>query len=64
MRVDSDGNGIRDEIDVKRTEVDEEFKRGTIEIQENRLEETIRSNKANEEIKRDKPVKTVTGKNK
>lgn len=59
MRIDSDGNGIADEIDLRRTEVDENFKENSIRIQEEKLNETIRNNKANEEIKREKIAKTT-----
>jgi len=59
MRIDSDGNGIADEIDLRRTEVDENFKENSIRVQEEKLNETIRNNKANEEIKREKIAKTT-----
>jgi len=58
MRIDSDGNGIADEIDLRRTEVDENFKENSIRIQEEKLAETVRSNKAKEEIQRQKTSKT------
>lgn len=61
LRVDTDGNGIGDKLDLRRTDVDEKHKESTIRIQEDKLAETVRSNKANEEIKRQKPVKTVAG---
>ncbi len=59
--VDSDGNGIADEIDLRRTEVDETYKQDSIALGQAKLEETKRSNMANEEIKRQKPVKVVAG---
>lgn len=59
--VDSDGNGIPDEIDLRRTEVDETYKQESIALGQAKLEETKRSNIANEEIKRQKPVKVVAG---
>ncbi len=59
--VDSDGNGIADEIDLRRTEVDETYKEESIALGQAKLEETKRSNMANEEIKRQKPVKVVAG---
>jgi len=62
LRIDSDGNGIADELDLRRTEVDENFKENTIRVQEGKLEETIRANKADEEIKREKIVKTEKAK--
>ena len=58
LRIDSDGNGIADELDLRRTEVDENFKENTIRVQEGKLEETIRANKADEEIKKEKIAKT------
>ena len=58
LRIDSDGNGIADELDLRRTEVDENFKENTIRVQEEKLEETIRANKADEEIKKEKIAKT------
>ena len=64
MRIDSDGNGIADEIDLRRTDVDENFKENSIRIQEEKLNETIRSNKAKEEIQREKVSKTEKTKEK
>lgn len=64
MRIDSDGNGIADEIDLRRTEVDQNFKENSIRIQEEKLNETIRSNKAKEEIQREKVSKTEKAKEK
>ena len=63
MRIDSDGNGIADTLDLRRTDVDEEHKQESIRLQEEKLEETIRSNKANEAIKRRKPVSVSAGGN-
>jgi hypothetical protein len=61
LRVDSDGNGIADELDLRRVDVDETHKKESIRIQEEKLAENRRSNIANETIKRQKPVKTVAG---
>jgi hypothetical protein len=61
LRVDSDGNGIADELDLRRVDVDETHKKESIRIQEEKLAEDRRSNIANETIKRQKPVKTVAG---
>lgn len=48
---DLDDNGIDDELDLRRTETDENFKKDTIKVKQKELEERIRSNKANEELK-------------
>ena len=52
-RVDSDANGIDDYLDVKRTEVDENYKNEQIRISQEKLAETTRANKAKEEIQRE-----------
>jgi hypothetical protein len=49
---DSDNNGIDDVLDLRRTDVDENFKNDTISIREGELQEKIRKNKADEAIKR------------
>ena len=64
MRIDSDGNGIADDIDLRRTEVDEDYKKDVIRLQEEKLAETVRSNKAKEEIQREKTSKTEKAKEK
>jgi len=51
-RIDTDKNGIDDMLDLRRTEIDEEFKQDNIRIQEQKLEETKRANKAKEELQR------------
>jgi hypothetical protein len=61
MGMDSDGNGIDDELDLRRTEVDEQYKNDTIELKRDELEEKKRANRANEAIKRQPPIKTVAG---
>ena len=48
--IDSDHNGIGDYLDVRRTDVDENFKRDQIRIAEQKLAEQVRSNMANEKI--------------
>ena len=58
--VDTDNNGIGDYIDVRRTDIDEKHKQDSIRIQEQKLAEDIRKNKANEELKK----KALTTKNK
>ena len=50
--IDTDRNGIGDELDLRRTEVDENFKQEQINLKQQQLEETIRSNKAKEEIQK------------
>jgi hypothetical protein len=49
--LDSDSNGIADELDLRRTEVEENYKNENISLQRDKLAETERSNKANEELK-------------
>ena len=51
--IDSDRNGIADELDLRRTEVDENYKNQQIDLQQTKLAETERANRANEEIKRE-----------
>jgi hypothetical protein len=51
-RIDSDNNGIDDYLDIRRTEVDEQFKQEQIRIADEKLEETKRANKAKEEIQK------------
>jgi hypothetical protein len=58
LRVDSDENGIRDEIDKERTAVDKQFKEDTIRLKEKDLDEKVRSNKAKEAIQKNKPKTT------
>jgi hypothetical protein len=53
-RIDTDRNGIDDYLDVRRTEVDEQYKNQQINIAQEKLAETIRSNKAKEAIAKDK----------
>ena len=48
---DLDDNGIDDELDLRRTETDENFKKDTIKVKQEELEEKKRSNKANEQLK-------------
>ena len=49
-RIDSDKNGIDDYLDVRRTEVDENYKQEQIRIADAKLVETQRANKAKEEL--------------
>ena len=50
QEIDSDHNGVGDYLDVRRTDVDENFKRDQIRIAEQKLAEQVRSNMANEKI--------------
>lgn len=54
LKEDADGNGIRDDIDLERLEVDRNHKERTVELKERELNEKIRKNKADEAIKRTK----------
>jgi hypothetical protein len=49
-RIDSDKNGIDDYLDVRRTEVDENYKQEQIRIADAKLVETQRANKVKEEL--------------
>ena len=49
---DTDNNGIDDVLDLRRTDVDENYKNATITVREGELQEKIRKNKADEAIKR------------
>ena len=51
-RIDSDSNGIDDRLDLERTEIDKEYKQGSLELKSKEVNEKIRSNKENEAIKR------------
>ena len=51
-RIDSDSNGIDDRLDLERTENDKNYKEGTLALNKENLNEKIRANKANEEIKK------------
>lgn len=55
---DSDNNGIDDELDMRRTEVDENFKQEQVRIADEKLAETRRANLAKEEIARKKATST------
>lgn len=52
--MDSDSNGVADYLDIKRTDVDEEYKQNQIRIAEAKLAEQVRSNTAKEQIAREK----------
>jgi len=51
---DSDNNGVDDELDIRRTEVDENYKNEQVRIADAKLAETRRANLAKEEIARKK----------
>lgn len=55
--MDSDSNGVADYLDIKRTDVDEEYKQNQIRLAEAKLAEQIRSNTAKEQIAREKGTK-------
>jgi hypothetical protein len=58
--ADSDGNGVGDYLDLRRTEVDEYAKKEAVRIADEKLEEVKRANKAKEEIQKkslNKPTK-------
>jgi hypothetical protein len=57
---DSDRNGIADELDLQRTQVDADFKSGTLDLKKEELVEKKRSNKKNEQLKE----KQITASNK
>jgi len=52
--LDSDGNGIADELDLRRTEVEEKRNDQKTQLDQAKLDETIRSNQAKEEIAKEK----------
>lgn len=49
-RIDSDNNGIADELDIKRSEVDENYKKEQIRVADEKLAETKRTNQAKEKL--------------
>jgi hypothetical protein len=51
-RIDTDKNGIDDELDLRRTDIQENNNKEKIALDKEKLNETKRSNMANEEIKR------------
>lgn len=50
--IDTDNNGVGDLLDLRRTEVDENFKQEQINLKQQQLEETVRANKAKEELQK------------
>jgi hypothetical protein len=50
--TDTDNNGVGDLLDLRRTEVDENFKQEQINLKQQQLEETVRANKAKEELQK------------
>ena len=52
--LDSDNNGIADELDLRRTEIEEKRNDQKIELDQAKLDETIRANQAKEDIAKDK----------
>ena len=51
-RVDTDKNGIDDYLDIRRTDIDENFKNEQVRLQQEKLNETQRNNLAKEELAR------------
>jgi hypothetical protein len=51
-RVDTDKNGIDDFLDLRRTDVDENYKNEQVRIADAKLAETVRSNMAKEDLQR------------
>ena len=49
-RVDTDKNGIDDYIDIRRTDIDENYKINQIRLKEEELAEKTRANLAKEEL--------------
>jgi hypothetical protein len=60
-RIDSDSNGIADELDLRRTEVQERKNDEDISVKQEQLAETTRHNKATEEIQRKNANKKPSG---
>lgn len=54
--ADSDKNGIDDYLDTRRTDIDERYKNQQVLLAEKKLAETIRANKAKEQIAKSKPT--------
>jgi hypothetical protein len=52
-RVDTDKNGIDDYLDVRRTDIDENYKNQQVRIAEQKLTETTRANLAKEQLQRE-----------
>lgn len=52
VRVDTDKNGIDDYLDLRRTDVDENYKQEQVRIADAKLAETVRANKAKEDLLR------------
>ena len=50
--TDTDNNGVGDLLDLRRTEVDENYKQEQINLKQQQLDETSRSNKAKEELQK------------
>ncbi len=52
-RVDTDKNGIDDYLDIRRTDIDENYKNQQIRIAEQKLTETTRANLAKEQLQKE-----------
>jgi hypothetical protein len=53
-QLDSDANGIADYLDIRRTEAEENYRQDQTRIAEEKLAETQRTNKAREELDKQK----------
>jgi hypothetical protein len=51
-QIDTDNNGVGDFLDLRRTDIDENYKQEQIRLQEAKLAETQRANQAKEQIQR------------
>ncbi len=51
-QVDTDANGVGDYLDIRRTDIDEKYKQDSIQLQKDKLAETIRKNEVDAELKR------------
>ena len=52
-RIDTDKNGIDDFLDIRRTDVDENYKNNQVRLSEQKLAETERANREKEAIQRE-----------
>ena len=60
-RVDTDKNGIDDFLDLRRTDIDENYKNEQVRLEEEKLAETQRANMEREAIQRSAIAKKPTG---
>lgn len=62
QETDTDANGVGDFLDVRRTDIDEKYKQDNIQLQKDKLAETIRKNNMDETLK-SKQLNKSTNKN-